>query len=388
MIAVLLATTALPLVYAKSNNGKKAFTVVIDAGHGGVDPGALGKQTKEKTVNFNVSKLLSKKIKEKYPDIKIIFTRSTDVKIPLIQRAQIANKAKADLFISIHSNAAKSSKANGCETFTLGAGSSAEAKAAAMYENQVILLEDNFEETYMGFNPNSSESYIIFELLRNHDMEKSVALAEAVQEGMVKHTKLANRGVSSGGFLVLHKTVMPSILVEVGFISNAKEEKFIGSESGQEKIAQGIFEGFSNYYEAYKKNVKELSQAETPQTSTATATATTAKKAKNTTTKATTAKKGKNENTNSGKPVFKIQILTSNTKLKAGDKRLKGLDADYYLENGIYKYTYGESTDYNKVAKMRKEIANKFGEAFVVAFIDGKKSNTKEAIEIFRKQNK
>lgn len=378
IIAVLLLTTALPLVYA-GNNGKRAFTVVIDPGHGGVDPGALGKKYKEKNINMKISNLLADKIKERYPEVKVIFTRRTDVKIPLIQRAQIANKAKADLFISIHSNAAKSKQARGCETFTLGAGSSAAAKAAAMYENQVILLEDNFEETYMGFNPNSSESYIIFDLLRNHDMEKSVALADAVQKGMVKHTGLANRGISSGGFLVLHKTAMPSILVEVGFISNATEEKFIGSKNGQEKLAKGIFEGFSSYYETYKKNVKELEQAEVPQT-------TVTGKTKETGT--TAAAKERDGNISEGRPVFKVQILTSNTKLKNNDKRLKGVKAGYYRENGMYKYTYGESCDYNKIAGMRKDISKKFAEAFIVAFIDGKKVNTKDAIELFRKQNR
>ena len=360
---------------------EKPFTLVIDPGHGGVDPGALGRRAKEKDINMNVSKAFAEMVKEEFPEVKIIFTRKTDVKIPLLRRATIANDAKADLFISIHSNASKSRKARGCETFTLGSGSSAEAKAAAMYENEVILLEDNFEETYKGFDPRSSESYIIFELIRSHDIEKSIAFAEAVQKGMVKRTQLHNRGVSSAGFLVLHKTVMPSILVELGFISNPTEEKYIASKAGQKALAKGIFDGFSSYYKAYRKNLDGITAATSKPEKAATAPV-----AKPTATNAGTTKKAGTTNTKAGKPVFKVQILATDTKLKSNDKRLKGIKADYYKENGMYKYTYGESHDYDKIAAKRKSISAKFKEAFVVAFLDGKKINTKEAIEMFRKQ--
>ena len=251
-LLLLFVATALPLMAQKSGN--KTFTVVIDAGHGGVDPGALGRKSKEKDINFKVSNLLGDMIKEAYPEVKVIYTRTTDVKIPLARRADIANKANANLFISIHSNASKNRNANGCQTFTLGAGSDAEAKAAAMYENEVILSEENFEETYKGFDPRSSESYIIFELMRSHDMEQSVKLAEMVQNGMLDKTSLTDRGVSSAGFLVLHRTVMPSILVELGFISNSKDENLISSKEGQEKLAKGIFNGFAEYYELYGKS--------------------------------------------------------------------------------------------------------------------------------------
>lgn len=386
ILVALLFFAAVPPLFS-ATKAKKAFTVVIDPGHGGVDPGALGRRAKEKDINMGVSKALAEMIKEEFPEVNIIFTRKTDVKIPLIRRATIANEAKADLFISIHSNAAKSRKAKGCETFTLGAGSSAEAKAAAMYENEAILLEDNFEETYKGFDPRSSESYIIFELIRGHDMEKSIELAEAVQKGMVKRTNLQNRGVSSAGFLVLHKTVMPSILVEVGFISNPTEEKYIASKAGQKALAKGIFDGFASYYKTHKKQIKNLAGTKAPATSKATAPV-----AKSTTTKkagkAPTTKKAVTNNSATGKPIFKVQILTSGSKLKSNDKRLKGVKADYFRENGMYKYTYGETSDYEEIQRTRKNISAKFKEAFVVAFIDGKKVNTKEAIEIYRKNKK
>ena len=349
------------------------YVVGLDPGHGGVDPGALGRSAKEKDINLKVSKLLAGMIEDEFPEVKIIFTRKTDVQIPLVKRATIANNANADLFISIHSNASKSRSANGCETFTLGAGSSAEAKAAAMYENEVILSEDNFEEIYKGFNPRSSESYIIFELMRGQDMEMSAELAQLVQNGMVRNSKLHNRGVSSAGFLVLHKTVMPKILVELGFISNREEEKFIASESGQKKLAKGIFEGFSEYYRLYgrQKGVESAKEK------------TKEKKPAN-----TVNKKSKESVEKSGVPVFKVQIFATDKVLKKNDKRLKGVKAEYFKENGMYKYTYGESTDYNEIVKERKEISKKFGQAFIIAFIDGKKTDTQKAIRMFKEKSK
>lgn len=371
-LIILLFFMGTGLLFAQKGK-EKPFTLVIDPGHGGVDPGALGRSAKEKDINLKVSKLLAGMIEDEFPEVKIIFTRKTDVQIPLVKRATIANNANADLFISIHSNASKSRSANGCETFTLGAGSSAEAKAAAMYENEVILSEDNFEEIYKGFNPRSSESYIIFELMRGQDMEMSAELAQLVQNGMVRNSKLHNRGVSSAGFLVLHKTVMPKILVELGFISNREEEKFIASESGQKKLAKGIFEGFSEYYRLYGRQKGVESAKE---------------KAKEKKPANTVNKKNKESVEKSGAPVFKVQIFATDKVLKKNDKRLKGVKAEYFKENGMYKYTYGESTDYNEIVKKRKEISKKFGQAFIIAFIDGKKTDTQKAIRMFKEKSK
>lgn len=369
VIPMLLLLLYVPQTVAQKKGKEKPFTVVIDPGHGGVDPGALGRKSKEKDINMNVSKLLASMIDDKYPEVKVIFTRTTDVKIPLVQRADIANKANADLFISIHSNASKSKTANGCETFTLGAGSSVEAKAAAMYENEVILSEDNFEEIYKGFDPRSSESYIIFELIRNHDMELSAEIAQMVQVGMVKESKLTNRGVSSAGFLVLHRTVMPSILVELGFITNSKDENLIASKEGQKKLAKGIFEGFSKYYEIYGQKKEKSNDKPVVKTNES--------KKNNTTPQKEVSK---------DKPVFKLQIFASSSKLAPGDKRFKGEKAQYYTENGVYKYTIGESNSYEEIQQIKKNLSEKFKEAFVVAFLNGKKINTQEAVKISQKQ--
>ena len=363
---------------------KDNFVLVIDPGHGGEDPGAVGKKgTKEKNVNMSVSRIFGNLIEKEFPEVKIIYTRTEkkDVKVPLMQRAKIANNAKADLFISVHSNASKNRAAKGCQTFTLGSGSDAEAKAAAMYENQVILLEENFEQVYKGFDPNSSESYIIFELIRGHDMEKSISCAEHIQEKMVSSSRLIDRGVSSAGFLVLHKTVMPSILVELGFISNLEEEKYLASKKGQTELAEGLFEGFSNYYNEYKKNKSlvngeaETKKEETPKKS---------DKKADSPTKKQQEKKSTAAADNSDGLIFKVQILVSSTKIEKGDSRLKGLNADYYKEGGLYKYTYGESSDYEYILQQRNNIKSKFGEAFIIAFKNGKKIPTAQAIEEYK----
>ena len=407
-LLLLLIATTLPVMAQKSGN--KPFTVVIDAGHGGVDPGALGRKSKEKDINFKVSNLLGDMIKEAYPEVKVIYTRTTDVKIPLARRADIANKANANLFISIHSNASKNRSANGCQTFTLGAGSDAEAKAAAMYENEVILSEENFEETYKGFDPRSSESYIIFELMRSHDMEQSVKLAEMVQRGMVKSSALNDRGVSSAGFLVLHRTVMPSILVELGFISNKSDENFIGSEEGQNKLVKGLFNGFAEYYELYGKGKENMKKAEeerkVAQKKEETAAAkkkeepAPKKKKEDTKKKKEEAKNKKAENNNKaqavnkeakkndGKPIFKIQVLASERKLRSNDECFNGLEVECYKDNGIYKYTYGESDSYDDIVKQKKEIAEKFKGAFIIAFLNGERISTNEAIGLYKKQKK
>lgn len=370
VLLLLLSVTAPTLFAAPARNGKSAFTLVIDAGHGGKDPGAIGRKSKEKNINLNVALLLGKMINKAFPEVNVIYTRKTDKRVSLNERAAIANRAKADLFISIHTNASKSRKARGCETFTLGSGSSAEAKKAAMYENEAILLEDNFQETYKGFDPRSTESYIIFELIRSHDMEKSIHCAEAIQKRMVGRSKLLNRGVSNAGFLVLHQTAMPSILVELGFITNTTEENYLNSSAGQQALTRGIFEGFSSYYKQYGAANIASAKPVKPAVKDAPISV-------------------KNRQGDAGvAPKFKIQILTSDKKLAAKDKRLKGLNANYYKEKGLYKYTYGESENYNEIVALRKKISSKFKEAFIVAFRNGEKIDTQEAIKEFKQTKK
>ena len=226
-----------------------SFTMVIDAGHGGHDAGAIGlvKGVKEKDLNLTVAKRLATKIQQNHPDVKVVLTRETDVFLPLQQRADIANKNHADLFISIHTNAAENRKAQGAETFILGTDRMEDNLDVAMRENAVMKLEDD-QTVYQGFDPNSIESYIIFELMQNQYMDNSLVFAELVQNQFVGTLHRANRGVRQAAFWVLLQSACPSVLVEMGFVSNAEEEKWLASEDGKNSIANGIYTAFQQYY--------------------------------------------------------------------------------------------------------------------------------------------
>ena len=226
-----------------------SFTVVIDAGHGGHDAGAIGlvKGVKEKDLNLTVAKRLATKIQQNHPDVKVVLTRETDVFLPLQQRADIANKNHADLFISIHTNAAENRKAQGAETFILGTDRMEDNLDVAMRENAVMKLEDD-QTVYQGFDPNSIESYIIFELMQNQYMDNSLVFAELLQNQFVGTLHRANRGVRQAAFWVLLQSACPSVLVEMGFVSNAEEEKWLASEDGKNSIANGIYTAFQQYY--------------------------------------------------------------------------------------------------------------------------------------------
>ena len=226
-----------------------SFTIVIDAGHGGNDAGAIGlvKGVKEKDLNLTVAQRLAAKIQQKYPEVKVVLTRDSDVFLPLQQRADIANKNHANLFISIHTNAAENRKACGAETFILGTDRMEDNLDVAMRENAVMKLEQD-QTVYQGFDPNSIESYIIFELMQNQYMDNSLGFAEMVQNQFVGTLHRANRGVRQAAFWVLLKSACPSVLVEMGFLSNAEEEAWLAREAGKNGIANGIFSAFEKYY--------------------------------------------------------------------------------------------------------------------------------------------
>lgn len=228
--------------------GAASFTLVIDPGHGGNDPGAVGAVTTEKAINLNVALALGKLVEANCPGVKVIYTRKTDVFVPLQQRATIANKAKADLFISIHTNSAAKDAANayGAETYTLGMHRAADNLEVAKRENSVITLEKNYKQVYQGFDPKQAESYIIFELMQDKHMAQSVKLADAIQKQYASSGR-RNKGVHQAGFLVLRETSMPSVLTELGFISNPTEEAFLNSKEGVDKLARSIFDGFVSY---------------------------------------------------------------------------------------------------------------------------------------------
>lgn len=386
-IIVLLCSLWLILpCFCLSAKGKD-FVVVIDPGHGGHDPGAIGKRGKEKNINLKVALKVGRLIQDNCKDVQVIYTRKTDVFIPLDRRAQIANNAKADLFISIHTNSvARSRTVRGTETYTLGLHRTEENLEVAKKENSVILIEDNYEQRYAGFNPNSSESYIIFEFVQDKNMEKSVKLATFIQKQFKHKAKRIDKGVHQAGFLVLRATSMPSVLVELGYISTPDEEQYLLSEAGTTALANSIYQAFLNYKREHdapadRSNVQGQdlpepeNKPEEPTIEVQTAEPAPAAEPSTAT-----------ETSSTSKPVFKIQILASDRVLPKGSKQLKGVSpVSYYREKGLYKYTYGESTDYNKILRLRRTITPKFKDAFIIAFRDGEKMNVNEAIREFKK---
>lgn len=362
----------------------KDFVVVIDAGHGGHDPGAVGRISKEKNINLKVATKLGRQIQKNCPDVKVIYTRSKDVFIPLSRRAEIANNAQADLFISIHTNAlANNRTAKGASTWTLGLAKSDANLEVAKRENSVILYEDDYKTRYAGFNPNSSESYIIFEFMQDKYMSQSVHLASLVQQ-QFKHTcKRNDRGVHQAGFLVLKASAMPSILVELGFISTPEEERYLNTEEGTTSLANGIYRAFLTYKHEQEVRLKGSSPTILPQEE---ETEAPSKEPEKPTVPVTPAKPEKQKPQEPAEGIiFKVQILASSRPLAKNDKQLKGLKGvEYYKEGGLYKYTYGASADYNRMLRTKREITAKFKDAFIIAFKNGKKMDINAAINEFK----
>ncbi len=359
------------------------FVVVIDPGHGGRDPGAIGRKGREKDINLSVALKLGNMIQNNCKDVKVLYTRKSDTFVALDKRAQIANDAKADLFISIHTNSvAKGRTVRGTETYTLGLHRTDDNLEVAKKENSVILIESNHEQRYAGFNPNSSESYIIFEFLQDKNMENSVQLATYIQKHFKSTAKRIDKGVHQAGFLVLRETTMPGVLVELGYISTPDEENYLLSDNGRTQLAKSIYQAFVNYRnkhtnitgQGYPTDIPEtIIEEPIPVQQPAKKQTSTTKQTKNTNVKS------------SNKPIFKLQILASEKKLSAGNKQFKGLSpVNFYQEKGLYKYTYGETTDYNKIVRIKKQIAPKFKGAFIVAFKNGKKMDVNQAIKEFK----
>lgn len=546
--------------FSASAAPKRPFVLVIDAGHGGKDAGAVGQLTKEKDINLNVALELGRLVEKNCPDVKVIYTRKTDVFVTLQGRAEIANRNKADLFISVHTNSSPAGKAApmGAETYTLGMHRAADNLEVAKRENSVITQESNYKQTYHNFDPRKSESYIIFEFLQDRNMQQSVDLARAIQRHYTSSGR-RNKGVHQAGFLVLRATSMPSVLTELGFISNAEEEKFLHSRHGVETLARAIFDGFKAYrqkhyaqdvlspeishdeseaqplvtenppttapmspLEAVRNSVTapqpvdvstlkaeivpvptrpfgqpaapvEKSHGETtkvislpelppavaassspvpasptsqdsmvpvlpvspvdaplvaaeaqvttiPPTNVepvsqvlvqegakiepkATKTAITSDKVatqENKTLSQTTqivkqevkavkqdskvtkqetkvvAKENKEtqrkenktsqkspEQTLSNRPIFKLQLFTIDRALRSDDRHFKGLSpVEYYEEGGRYKYTYGATANYEEAKRLQKEIADRFPDAFVVAFLNNQRTELAEAIKL------
>lgn len=299
LIIISIALLSLPM-RTKADNvpANKTFTVVLDAGHGGKDPGAVGRISREKNINLSVALALGKLIEKNCSDTRVIYTRKSDVFIPLDRRAQIANKAKANLFISIHTNAMPGKKiARGTETYTMGMARAKENLDVAKRENSVILVEDDYKTRYEGFDPRSSESYIIFELMQDKYMEQSVSLARNIQKEFKNTARRADRGVHQAGFLVLRATTMPSVLVELGYITTADEERYLNSAQGINKLAESLYNAFTQYKKTHLRKA-------TPATATATDTQQTSLLAE---TAAATLPENSATETTAATPIFKSE---------------------------------------------------------------------------------
>lgn len=370
-VTLLALSLTLVVVLPFSAFAEKQFTLVIDAGHGGKDAGAIGRKAKEKTINLNVALAFGKLVKEKCPEVKVIYTRSTDKFVSLSERAAIANRNNADLFVSIHTNAvARGRKVYGTETFTLGMARADENLEVAKRENSVITYEENYKQTYAGFDPNSAESYIIFEFMQDRYMEQSVELARCIQNQYTSHAGRQNKGVKQAGFLVLRETSMPSVLTELGFISTPEEENYLNSARGQRQLAQSLYNGFITYYKKVTKNVAAPLIAQDAEIAVPTVSSPVTQQTPPSQTTALS----------NARPVYKVQIFTSPTKVKSTDARLKNVKkADFYKDGNTYKYTSGNSTDYNEINNLRRQLSKRFKGCFVIAFLNGERIDLNEA---------
>ena len=432
LIGLLLLAVTLQAANAK-------FTLVIDAGHGGHDAGAVGSITKEKTINLNVALAFGKLVENNCPDVKVVYTRKTDVFVPLHTRADIANRNKADLFISIHTNALPKGRiSRGMETYTLGMHRAADNLDVAKRENSVILIEKDYKQRYQGFDPNSSESYIMFEFIQDHNMAQSVELAKFVQQRTCSSAGRQNKGVKQAGFLVLRETSMPSCLIELGFISTPDEEQFLHSNAGVSRLASGIYQAFVDYKQKHHRSSQaapaKVSVADTPNVLPQEKPREEVKVSKRNSRKSKViqdladAREGKvtqsTENlapnadsiikatpvvqeqpavvvqekpavvvqekpqtSATDAPIFKVQLLAASVQLKANDPQLKGVqNTDYYRENGMFKYTAGASTDYNEINQLRRTLNDRFPQAFVIAFKNGQRVDVHAAIQEYKQR--
>ena len=387
----------------------KRFTLVIDAGHGGHDAGALGAISKEKNINLAVALRFGKYVEQNLPEVRVIYTRKTDVFIPLNERANIANRANADLFISVHTNALPAGKiARGFETYTLGMHRAKDNLDVAMRENSVISMEKDYQQRYQGFDPRSSESYIIFEFIQGKNMERSVELARMIQRGVCDGANRPDKGVHQAGFLVLRETSMPGCLIELGFITTPDEERLLNNDSRVDDIARGIYEAFAKYKNKYDRsvsvpyrakdsedvNIPKIVPDQEPAPKTRVVTRVEQPKReeakpepKREVKKAEPKKESKKVEV-ADAPVFKLQIFVGSRNLRKGDAHFKGeTDYDSFQEGNLVKYTLGASTNYNEIYRLRKEKLEKFPAAFIIAFKNGQKYDVNQAIREF-KQNR
>lgn len=356
---------------AHAQTGQTVRTVVIDPGHGGRDPGALGSRSKEKDINLAVARKLGERIEKSANGVRVIYTRKTDVFVELFRRAAIANEARADLFISIHCNASRNRNLKGAETYIMGLHRSEANLNIAKFENAAILLESDYTASYDGFDPNSDESYIIFSMNQNLNLDRSTALAAAIQEQLTKRVGMADRGVRQAGFLVLYKTAMPSVLVETGYISHSGDESFLASSKGQDFIANAIFTAFMEY--TGKAGTPPADEPGTPP-------------ARVDPVPDPTGGEGIRE-VPAGALSWRVQVASESRRLPDNHPKFKKLGkVSMYRHNGLFKYTVGDEENKSQALGLLEKVKELgFRDAFVVIFRNGARIPQPEADSLLKK---
>jgi len=437
-ISLLLVFLVLSVSLSWAADGR--FTLVIDPGHGGHDAGAIGAISKEKDINLNIALAFGRYVERNMPDVNVIYTRKTDVFIPLHQRADIANKAKADLFISVHTNSVASGRyVKGFQVYTLGMHRAKANLDVAMRENGVISMEKGYQQTYQGFDPNSSESYIMFEFMQNANMERSVELARMIQNSVCSSAGRIDKGVHQAGFLVLRESYMPSCLIELGFITAADEEEYLNSPAGIDAMAKGIYNAFVQYKNAYDTRIvvpyrpvenkrividrvvptapttkphpvtpiersrsvapvqrsRSTVPVEQPRSSTPAPPARPMNKVQEAKKRISDAIRellpcnDSEAETAKSVPVFKVQVLASNRQLRSGSELFRGhTDIDCVQEGNFYKYCIGSSTNYNDISRLRGKLLKDFPQSFIIAYKNGARMDVNQAIAEFLKNKK
>ena len=394
----------------------RKFTLVIDAGHGGTDHGAPGSYSKEKDLTLKYALAFGRYVEDNSPDVRVVYTRKTDVFVTLAGRADIANKCNADLFLSFHINAVTGSKsAHGFQSWTLGRGEHSGDRGikanldVAKRENSVMFLEKDYKTVYKGFDTNSSESDIMYEFIADKNREKSVELSRLLQQYVCASTGRVNGGSHQNNLAVLRLTSMPSCLLELGFISTPDEEDFLNDDASVALYVKGVYNAFMKYRQRYGNDIsvpyKPIKEEPTiPQVVPSDYRKPAAENPAPRKSKQRVERKSAEADNNlakvepphkesdvqvpnrveNDKPVFKVQLLVSSNVLKSDDNRFKGLTNIESYKEGLYKYTYGASTNYNEIYRLRKQILDRFPDAFIVAFKNGNKMDINAAIQEFK----
>ena len=362
-LCTLLLGCVLGVSSLKAQRGQ--FTVVIDAGHGGKDPGAMAHGYKEKDIALAVALKTGNKIKANHPNIRVLYTRDRDVFVGLQARSDFANRHKASLFISIHLNSSTSGSAYGTETYVIGMNKQSNNLNVAMRENKAMLLESDYKTTYRGFDPTNAESYIIFDLMQEAYINRSIDIAKFV-ERQYKNNGRTSRGVRQEGLWVLSQSAMPSILTEIGFISNANDAAYLGSESGQEEVAGAISRAFTKFYDSKSKVGREHATTDSSEQTAPAEVSSSSSHSSQRNNSTTKTEKKESE----GQHTFRVQFMTDRTKIDTSDKQFRSLHESIYREQSgkVWLYLAGKFSKLEEAKRYLQTLKKKYPDAFIVRY--------------------